>query len=72
MYLEDQGFTVDTVGTVPEALKLITEKQFDVLISDLNIGQAGDGFTVVSAMLRTQPRAVHLHPYGLPCIRNRP
>jgi hypothetical protein len=26
----------------------------------------------VSAMLRTQPRAVHLHPYGLPCIRNRP
>jgi ActR/RegA family two-component response regulator len=68
MYLEDKGFAVDTVGTVPEALKLITEKQFDVLIADLNIGQAGDGFTVVSAMRRTQPRAVTFILTGYPAF----
>ena len=38
MYLEDQGFSVTSVATVPEALKLITEEQFDVLIADLNVG----------------------------------
>jgi hypothetical protein len=37
------------------SLGLITERKFDVLISDLNIGHPGDGFTVVSAMRRLQP-----------------
>jgi hypothetical protein len=45
---------------VPEALKLITQHDFDVLIADRNVGSPGDGFTVVSAMRRTQPQAVHL------------
>src|ERR1041385_5545894 len=49
------GFDVTVAATVPEALGLIASRQFDVLISDLNIGQPGDGFTVVSAMRRTQP-----------------
>jgi DNA-binding response OmpR family regulator len=51
------GFDVTAAATVPEALNLITTRPFDVLISDLNIGQPGDGFTVVSAMRRTQPEA---------------
>ena len=36
---------------------LIHTDRFDILLSDLNIGEAGDGFTVVSAMRRTQPDA---------------
>ena len=68
MYLEDQGFSVTSVATVPEALKLITDEQFDVLIADLNVGQAGDGFTVVSAMRRTQPRAVTFILTGYPAF----
>jgi YesN/AraC family two-component response regulator len=68
MYLEDQGFAVTTAGTVAEALKLITETSFDVLIADLNVGQAGDGFTVVSAMRRTQPQAVTFILTGYPAF----
>lgn len=62
------GFEVTTVETVPEALHLISTRQFDVLVSDLNIGQPGDGFTVVSAMRRTQPDAVTLILTGYPAF----
>lgn len=68
MYLEDQGFSVTPAATVPEALKLISERKFDVLIADLNVGQAGDGFTVVSAMRRTQPGAVTFILTGYPAF----
>jgi YesN/AraC family two-component response regulator len=54
--LGQKGFEVITAASVPEALKLINTEVFDVLISDLNIGEPGDGFTVVSAMRRVQPQ----------------
>jgi DNA-binding NtrC family response regulator len=57
--VEQHGFHVSAVATVPEALLAINTDKFDVLISDLNIGEPGDGFTVVSAMRRTQPRCVN-------------
>src|SRR5215469_2349736 len=53
--LRVQGYEVTTVSTVAEALVQITSNPFDVLIADLNIGQPGDGFTIVSAMRSTQP-----------------
>jgi ActR/RegA family two-component response regulator len=53
--LRQQGFDVTVAASVPEALDFITRQKFDILLSDLNIGQPGDGFTVVSAMRRTQP-----------------
>lgn len=68
MYLQEQGFAVTTVATVPEALKRITRDNFDVLIADLNVGSAGDGFTVVSAMRRTQPQAVTFILTGYPAF----
>jgi DNA-binding response OmpR family regulator len=68
MYLQEQGFAVTTAATVPEALKLITQENFDVLIADLNVGSAGDGFTVVSAMRRTQPQAVTFILTGYPAF----
>ena len=49
------GFRVISKATVGEALLEISSTKFDVLLSDLNIGEPGDGFTVVSAMRRTQP-----------------
>lgn len=55
--LERHGFAVTTAGSVPEALEFINRQAFDVLLADLNIGQPGDGFTVVSAMRRVQPEA---------------
>lgn len=68
MYLGEQGFSVKTVGSVPEALKVITQEEFDVLIADLNVGSAGDGFTVVSAMRRTQPQAITFILTGYPAF----
>jgi ActR/RegA family two-component response regulator len=68
MYLKEQGFNVTTAATVPEALKFITQQDFDVLIADLNVGFPGDGFTVVSAMRRTQPQAVTFILTGYPAF----
>ena len=64
--LEQEGFAVTVAASVPEALQYIIMEQFDVLISDLNIGNPGDGFTIVSAMRRTQPNAVTLILTGYP------
>src|ERR1700756_193125 len=46
------GFKVTSAATVSEAVTLITQRKFDVLIADLNVGNPADGFTVVSAMRR--------------------
>jgi PAS domain S-box-containing protein len=59
-------FQVTAVGSVPEALKLISAQQFDGLLADLNIGEPGDGFTVVSAMRRVQPDAYTFILTGYP------
>jgi YesN/AraC family two-component response regulator len=64
--LTQHGFEVTTASTVPEALEIINHATFDVLLSDLNIGQPGDGFTVVSAMRRVQPEACTFILTGYP------
>ncbi|MGC2639302.1 MAG: response regulator [Acidobacteriaceae bacterium] len=66
--LKNNGFAVTVAATVAEALNLIATQPFDVLISDLNIGEAGDGFTVVSAMRRTQPEAATFILTGYPAF----
>jgi DNA-binding response OmpR family regulator len=66
--LNSFGFDVTVAATVPEALAIISTRKFDVLISDLNIGEPGDGFTVVSAMRRTQPKASTFILTGYPAF----
>ncbi len=66
MILRQEGYDVAAVGTVNEALAQILANPFDVLISDLNIGHPGDGFTVVSAMRRTNPKCITLILTGYP------
>lgn len=66
--LKIHGFEVRSEGTVADALAAIREQRFDVLIADLNIGMPGDGFTVVSAMRRTQPEAVTIILTGYPAF----
>ncbi len=66
--LQLHGFDVTSAGTVSEAIQYISAQRFDVLISDLNIGNPGDGFTVVSAMRRTQPDCVTLILTGYPAF----
>jgi len=64
--LRREGFEVSVAASVPEALDLIRSNTFEVLISDLNIGELSDGFTVVSAMRRTQPNAITFILTGYP------
>jgi ActR/RegA family two-component response regulator len=61
-------FEVTAAATVAEALQHITSATFDILLSDLNIGNPGDGLTVVSAMRRTQPEAVTMILTGYPAF----
>ena len=64
--LRGEGFDVSVAASVSEAVELIKNKTFDVLISDLNIGEPGDGFTVVSVMRRLQPDVVTFILTGFP------
>lgn len=64
--LEGEGFEVSVAASVPEAIEAIQKDRFDILLSDLNIGQPGDGFTVVSAMRRIQPDAATFIMTGYP------
>lgn len=64
--LKYHGFSVKAVASVPEALELVSNQKFDVLLADLNVGQPGDGFTVVSAMRRVQPDACTFILTGYP------
>ncbi len=66
--LERDGFEVVAVANVCDALRHIATENFDALLSDLHMPHAGDGFTVVSAMRHTHPRAVTLVLSGYPAI----
>ena len=61
-------FRVTTAANVGEALHLIDTEPFDVLLSDLHMPGAADGFTVVSAMRHTNPDAVTLMYTGYPAL----
>ena len=62
-------FRVTTAANVGEALHLIDTEPFDVLLSDLHMPGAADGFTVVSAMRHTNPDAVTLMYTGYPALK---
>lgn len=66
--LREHGFDVTATESVAGALRAIAAQTFDALISDLNIGEPGDGFTVVSAMRRTQPKCVNFILTGYPAF----
>jgi len=66
--LERDGFEVVAVANVCDALHHIATENFDVLLSDMHMPHAGDGFTVVSAMRHTHPQAVILVLSGYPAL----
>src|ERR1700686_712263 len=68
--LESKGFEVVAVGGVTEALKYIATESFEVLITDLHMPNAGDGFTVISAMRHSQPAALTMLLSGYPDVKS--
>jgi DNA-binding response OmpR family regulator len=67
--LEMNQFHVTTAANVPEAIHLIDTDSFDVLLSDLHMPGAGDGFTVISAMRHKSPNAITLLFTGYPALQ---
>jgi DNA-binding response OmpR family regulator len=68
--LKSKGFEVIAVGGVTDALKRIATEKFDVLITDLHMPNAGDGFTVISAMRHSQPTALTMLLSGFPDVKS--
>ena len=68
--LERRGFDVRVAASVAEALEEIGTRKFDVLLSDLNIGEDGDGFTVIRAMRKAHPNCVAVLLTGYPAFES--
>jgi DNA-binding response OmpR family regulator len=66
--LQRDGFEVVAASNVSAALKHIATEKFDVLLSDLHMPLAGDGFTLVSAMRHTHPDALTVVLSGFPAL----
>src|ERR1700682_5450009 len=66
--LHRDGFEVVVASNVRDALKLIANETFNVLLSDLHMPLAGDGFTLVSAMRHTHPDALTIILSGYPAV----
>jgi DNA-binding response OmpR family regulator len=66
--LQRDGFEVVAASNVSDALRHIATEKFDVLLSDLHMPLAGDGFTLVSAMRHTHPKALTLVLSGYPAL----
>jgi DNA-binding response OmpR family regulator len=66
--LQRDGFDVVTASNVRNALRHIVMENFDVLLADLHMPLAGDGFTVVSAMRHTHPKALTMVLSGYPAL----
>ena len=64
--LEQHAFEVKAAGTVADAVAEIKASRFDVLISDLNIEEGGDGLRIVGAMRENQPHCITLILTGYP------
>jgi len=66
--LEKAGFDVHVAESVGDALFEINSHRFDILISDLNIGEEGDGFLLISAMRHVQPQCLTFILTGYPAF----
>lgn len=66
LILGAKGFDVTLASNVADALALIAQQQFDILLTDLNIGEPNDGLLLVGAMRRTQPSAATVIVTGYP------
>jgi len=66
--LERRGFEVRVAASVPEAFSEIKTHKFDVLLSDLNIGEDGNGFSVIRAMRQAHPNCVAILLTGYPAF----
>jgi len=68
--LQNRGFEVRSAASVPEALAAINRQTFDILLSDLNVSEEGDGFTIVHAMRTANPKCITILLTGYPAFES--
>jgi DNA-binding response OmpR family regulator len=68
--LRRYGFLVTVAATVGEALEAIRTREFDLLLSDLNIECAGDGYEVIRAIRSVNPGCVTIVLTGHPDVES--
>jgi DNA-binding NtrC family response regulator len=68
--LRRYGFTVAVAATVPQAVEEIHKNEFDLLLCDLNIERAGDGYDVIRAMREVNPQCVAIVLTGYPNLES--
>ena len=66
LILAEHGFQICVADSVASAVKEISTQKFDVLLSDLNIGEPRDGFSVVKAARAANPQCVAILLTGYP------
>ena len=66
LILAEHGFQTCVAESVASAVKKISTQKFDVLLSDLNIGEPRDGFSVVKAARVANPQCVAILLTGYP------
>jgi len=71
LIFEQNGFQVRVADTVSSAFRQITSQKFDVLVSDLNISEPRDGFSILKETLRVNPTCVCVILTGYPDDRSR-
>jgi DNA-binding NtrC family response regulator len=64
--LSKHGFDVTVVANVTDAIAEMAAQNFDALLSDLNLPLPNEGFVVIGAMRRKQPRCVNFILTGYP------
>lgn len=64
--LRRYGFVVTVASTVAEALAEIKKQEFDLLLSDLNIEGARDGYSVIKAMREANSNCINIILTGHP------
>lgn len=67
--LEKQNCEVVSARSVNEAFRQIAAQSFDVLLTDLHMPEAGDGFSVVTVMRHCQPGALTLVASDFPDLQ---
>ena len=66
LILEEHGFEVTVADTVSTASREIATRKFDVLVSDLNVGQPRDGLSLLKVARRANPKCVCIILTGFP------
>lgn len=68
--LRRYGFTVTVAATVVEAIQQIQNLEFDLLLCDLNIEREGDGYDVVRAMQKVNPKCAVIILTAYPAVES--